>query len=219
MQYIINSVYKELCGLLQSAHVLLVTAQEKAVSPCNGNLVLRELSINLPLTIGSVRSLKIEDIHSRSLRLGLGLCIHLRAPADRVLQWMNRAWTSKSKWIFNSKRPCLCLSRWYAVTPAVWSRYASGRLTVMEPLSCTGQAVLRNRLTWMETNGHIPSSGGQRFTLCSPLTSQPPSLPQCRQDMASLTCHLISPNQMFVQSNDCWHRAHPAFHGKKTCVL
>lgn len=70
----------------KSAHVLLVTAQEKAVSPCNGNPVLRELSINLLLTIGSVRSLKIEDIHSRSLRLGLGLCIHLRVPADRLLQ-------------------------------------------------------------------------------------------------------------------------------------
>lgn len=33
--------------------------------------MLRELSINLLLTIGSVRSLKIEDIHSRSLGLGL----------------------------------------------------------------------------------------------------------------------------------------------------
>lgn len=35
--------------------------------------MLRELSINLLLTIGSVRSLKIEDIHSRSLGLVLVL--------------------------------------------------------------------------------------------------------------------------------------------------
>lgn len=40
---------------------------------CNGNPMLRELSINLSQTIGCVRSLKIDDIHSRSVRLGLGL--------------------------------------------------------------------------------------------------------------------------------------------------
>lgn len=45
---------------------------------CNGNPVLRELSINLLSNIGSVRSLQIEDIYSRSLGLGvdLGLSIH-----------------------------------------------------------------------------------------------------------------------------------------------
>lgn len=58
--------------------MLLVTTQEKAVCCCNGNPVLRELSINLLQTIGSAWLLKIDDIHSRSLGpgLSLGLYIH-----------------------------------------------------------------------------------------------------------------------------------------------
>lgn len=39
---------------------------------------------------------------------------------------------------------------------------------------------LTQRLTWMETDGHIPSSGGQRFTFPSLQMSQSPSLPPRR---------------------------------------
>lgn len=39
----------------------------------NGNLMFRELSVNLASTIGSVRSLKIEDGHSSLLEPGLSL--------------------------------------------------------------------------------------------------------------------------------------------------
>lgn len=46
---------------------------EKTECCCNGNPMLRELSINLLLTIGSVWSLKIENVHSGPLELGLGL--------------------------------------------------------------------------------------------------------------------------------------------------
>lgn len=54
--------------------VTVVTSiPEKTECCCNGNPMLRELSINLLLTIGSVWSLKIENIHSRSLELGPGL--------------------------------------------------------------------------------------------------------------------------------------------------
>lgn len=47
--------------------------ETKAVGLCSGNLALRELSVHLPQTIGSVRPLKIEDSYWRSLELGLGL--------------------------------------------------------------------------------------------------------------------------------------------------
>lgn len=49
--------------------------------------MLGELSINLLLNIGSVRSLKIEAIYSRSLGLGLdpGPSIHCRTSVNNVL--------------------------------------------------------------------------------------------------------------------------------------
>lgn len=47
--------------------------------------MLRELSINLLLTIGSLWPPKIEDIHSGSLVLGQGLSVHCWVSLDKVL--------------------------------------------------------------------------------------------------------------------------------------
>lgn len=45
---------------------------------------------------------------------------------------------------------------------------------------------LTQRLKWMETNGHILSSGGQRLAFSSLQTSWLPTHPCCRQDMVSI---------------------------------
>lgn len=71
-------MYKELCAILQcNITVITITrTHEETVCCCNGNPMLKELSVNLLLTIGFVRPLKIEDIHSEPLGLVLGLHNH-----------------------------------------------------------------------------------------------------------------------------------------------
>lgn len=70
--------------LLCSTPAPLVTTPEKAFCRCNGNPMLSELSINLLQTTGPVRSLKIEDIHWGSLRLGSGLGPYIHCSVRRT---------------------------------------------------------------------------------------------------------------------------------------
>lgn len=114
---------------------------------CNGNPVLRELSINLLLTVGSVRPLKIEDIHWRSLGLGLGLDIHCWLTADKV-PWSIRQQSQRAggfyiEVAFSLVKQLIC-AHTCSLSCCASCRMTEQAETYTAPLSCISQTLLRN---------------------------------------------------------------------------
>lgn len=77
--------------------------------------MLKELSINLLLTIGTVWSLKIENIHSRSVRTGQGVYNHCCVSvAEKMLLS-----TRHENWLFSFTEQAVCSHTCAVVCPVM----------------------------------------------------------------------------------------------------